>query len=101
MSGFAVAAYWEGQANAKRFDTFTEACECFNRYAGPFEQGRYNYLAFNQNAIIAVVTRVDDLMRRLAGLEASNKSEHYRLIERFSVDFAGGFNDEAASTSLA
>ena len=101
MSGFAVAAYWEGQANAKRFDTFAEALECFNKYAPPFEQAQHNYMAYNQNTIIAVVTRVDDLMSRLAVLDASNKTEHFCLIESFSVDFAGGFNDEAASIGLA
>lgn len=95
MSGFAVAAYWEGQANAKRFDRFSDACACFNQYAAPFEQGQHGYMAYDKNAIIAVVTRVDDLMQRLT--QANNKKDHFRLIASFAVDFAGGFNDDSCT----
>ena len=94
MSGFAVAAYWEGQANAKRFDRFADACACFNQYAAMFTQGRHSYMAYNASTIIAVVACVDDLMRRLALLDSSDKKRHFQWIERFAVDFAGGFDED-------
>ena len=95
MPDFPVAVYWEKRSHVKHVGSFAEALGLFNKYSKLFSLSEHGYLAFDTDSMIAVVTNGDALWRGLQGLDARDKTASFNLIQRFAVDFAGGFNDDA------
>ena len=94
MSAFAVAVYWEKRAHVKQVGSFAEACHLFNKFSRLFSLSKHTYMAVDVDSMIAVVTNGGDLWRGLQVLDATDKTANFNLIQRYVVDFAGGFNDD-------